>query len=31
MNKSVIIIGGGISGLFAACMCAKKGFKTTVR
>ncbi len=30
MSKSVVIIGGGISGLFAACICAKRGFKTTV-
>lgn len=30
MNKEVVIIGGGISGLFASCICAKRGFNTTV-
>lgn len=30
MNKSVVIIGGGISGLFASCISASRGFETTV-
>lgn len=30
MSKSVIIIGGGISGLFAACISSQKGFNTTL-
>ena len=30
MDKKVVIIGGGIAGLFASCICATKGYETTL-
>ena len=30
MNKTVIIIGGGIGGLFSACLLCKEGYKPII-